>query len=297
MTESSFYPGTTVLRNRRGITDKEELARAEAYFVGVRLATIGLAPVERTFTAAHLRALHGWLFGDVYDWAGNYRSEDFSKGGTHFWPHDLIDARLTKVLVRLHEGPLLSEVVEDEVFLSGLALLYLDLNHVHPFREGNGRAQRSFLADVAQVSGRSVDWTLLDKDRNDRACAAATRSQNPAPLRALLEPLILAPGDPGGPAAARLIYAFRDAAATAGAAGGRSRRGSTPPQEERDRDLVLKAIEAGLELTRLSEQTRELADRRRAYVRELAANGRTMEWIALRLGITKSAVQKILGRP
>lgn len=295
MPDPYLYPGTSILRNRRDITDKDELAEAEAYFVETRLAAISDAPIEQSFTPGHLCAIHHWLFCDLYEWAGTYRRTDFSKGQTQFWDFSGIETRLTKVLGRLREGPLLTEVADDDVFLRGLADLYLDLNHVHPFREGNGRTQRIFLGHVAEVSGRSLDWTQVGKEENDRACASATVHLNPAPLRALLErTLITADDDPLLPSA-RLIYSFREATALACAgAVGRSERAG---DDERDQQLVLQAIEAGLELTRLSEETRQAADLRHGYVKALNDGGRSMEWIATRLGISKSAVQKILDRP
>lgn len=73
-----LYPGTSILRNRRDITDKDELAEAEAYFVETRLAAIG----------------------DLYEWAGTYRRTDFSKDQTQFWDFSGIETRLTKVLGR-----------------------------------------------------------------------------------------------------------------------------------------------------------------------------------------------------
>ena len=78
VTDLYLYPGTSVLRNKRDITDKQELAEAEAYFVEARLAAIRDAPIERSFTPEHLCGIHRWLFGDIYSWAGEYRRTDFS---------------------------------------------------------------------------------------------------------------------------------------------------------------------------------------------------------------------------
>jgi cell filamentation protein len=290
-----LYPDTSVLRNRRGILDKDQLAEAEAYFVEARLAAIDDAPIEQSFAPGHLCSIHHWLFGDLYEWAGAYRRTDFSKGQTQFWDFNGIEARLTKVLGRLREGPLLAEVVDDDVFLRGLADLYLDLNHLHPFREGNGRTQRIFLGHVAGISGRSLDWTQVRKEENDKACASATVHQNPAPLRVLLERSVVSAEDDPLLPSARLIYSFREATALARAAA--RGRPEQARDAERDQHLVLQAIEAGLELTRLSEETREAADLRHGYVKALHEGGRSMEWIATRLGVSKSAVQKILDRP
>jgi cell filamentation protein len=283
-----LLPGTTVLRNRRGITDGAELAEAEAYYVEARLAGIEEAGYARTFRADHLSAIHRWLFADLFDWAGEHQTRDYTKDGTQFWPAESLGRRLDKVLDGLvRSSPLLTGSVDDETFVVGLSWLYLDLNHLHPFREGNGRAQRRFLDDVAAVSGRLLDWSLLDRRTNDHACAVATQSQSPTPLRAVLEPLVFPLTDERAPAT-RDIDVFREART--------AQRWTHVPPSEADPDLVLRAIEAGLELTALSERTAEVADLRRGYVRQLHDGGRSLDWIASRLGVSKSAVQQILRR-
>jgi cell filamentation protein len=285
--DAYLVPGTTVLRNLRGLTDPAELAEAEAYFVEARLATIAGATYGRTFRADHLAAIHQWLFQDLFAWAGVHRTRDYTKGGTQFWPADSLGRRLDKVLDALARSDLLTGVPEDDDLTAALAWLYLDLNHLHPFREGNGRTQRHFLGEVAAISGRILDWSLLDRAENDAACALATQSGNPGPLRALLEPLVFSTEEDRAPAA-RDIDSFREARTA-------HRWTHVRPSAE-DHDLVLRAIEAGLQLTDLSERTNDIADRRRAYVKQLHDSGRSLDWIASRLGVSKSAVQQIIRR-
>jgi cell filamentation protein len=75
------WPDTDVLRNRLRIRDQAALNEAENGFVSVR-ATAGL-PHGR-FSLTQYRACHRWLFGDVYDWAGQYRRVRLAKGGKRF---------------------------------------------------------------------------------------------------------------------------------------------------------------------------------------------------------------------
>jgi hypothetical protein len=90
-----FWPNSTVLRNKLGITDADVLHDAEYRLAAVRRTEIvrGLAPIAETYDAEHLKALHGWVFQDVYEWAGRVRDVPISKM-TDFAPLDRIDGCL-----------------------------------------------------------------------------------------------------------------------------------------------------------------------------------------------------------
>jgi cell filamentation protein len=79
-------PESGVLKNRLGITDEASLEAAEADFVAERSRELSQTPLKGRFDLAHLQAMHRHLFGDVYDWAGELRTVDISKGG-HLFAH------------------------------------------------------------------------------------------------------------------------------------------------------------------------------------------------------------------
>ena len=82
-TESSdpyLYPGTTVLRNLRGITDPQQLEEFEARSTHRRLAELIEAPVSGEFDVTHLKAIHRYIFHDVYKWAGEFRTGVWPSG-------------------------------------------------------------------------------------------------------------------------------------------------------------------------------------------------------------------------
>ncbi|MCA2304811.1 Fic family protein [Mycobacterium intracellulare] len=153
-----FWPDSTVLRNKLGITDAEELRNAEYRLVAVRQAEItrGGAAITETFDAEHLKSLHGWLFQDVYDWAGRYRDVAISKL-TGFAPVDRIDDCLDRA------AGLVSDTrwqgISDTRFAHAAAEVFAWVNYAHPFREGNGRASRAFMDAVAVKSGRWLDYS------------------------------------------------------------------------------------------------------------------------------------------
>jgi len=77
-------PETGVLKNRLGITDEAILETTEAKLVAIRTYELAKNPLAGNFDLAHLQAIHKRLFGDVYEWAGEIRDRDISKGTTRF---------------------------------------------------------------------------------------------------------------------------------------------------------------------------------------------------------------------
>lgn len=75
-----FWPGTRVLVNKFGITDPGALRRVEYLFAARRQweITDGKVVIPATFGAEHLRAVYAHLFGDVYEWAGQWRTVQMS---------------------------------------------------------------------------------------------------------------------------------------------------------------------------------------------------------------------------
>jgi cell filamentation protein len=102
-------------------------------------------PLRRTFDLEHLRALHGWLFQDVYEWAGAIRSVAITKGRSVFARPLFIEEQARIISERLHSENLLRHASVNEL-PAWLASYYGDLNALHPFREGNGRTQRFFFS-------------------------------------------------------------------------------------------------------------------------------------------------------
>jgi cell filamentation protein len=180
--EDEYYPGTSVLTNLEDIRDPEELLERET--------ELQLAAYEAIFTSfdesltpdlPFFYYLHHLTFSPLFVWAGRPRTVGISKGGTPFCPPQNIDAMMNALFAEL----------EREGWLSGLgvgpfteraAYYACEINAVHPFREGNGRAIRFYL-DVlsARARGDLFDWTLTGEDEYLRACVAGF-SQNYGPM-------------------------------------------------------------------------------------------------------------------
>jgi cell filamentation protein len=77
-----------------------------------------------------------------------------------------------------------------EDFIKRLAYHYDQLNYIHPFREGNGRAQRVFWSRAAKDADYEIDWGLIVGDENDEACRQAAEQSDLSGLEAMFSRLV-----------------------------------------------------------------------------------------------------------
>lgn len=163
---------TGVLRNLVGLTDDLSLAAAEYALSMGRLLELSQMDLSAQGTVSQLRWIHHYLFQDVYDWAGQLRTVNIEKGGSLFLPIQMFDTGIPYCERVLHDDGLLRDM-DYEQFIRRLSVNYDNFNVLHPFREGNGRAQRFFWDLVAHDAGWHFDWRLVDKEENDGASAQA----------------------------------------------------------------------------------------------------------------------------
>ena len=166
-TESSdpyVYRGTTVLRNLRGLTDPEQLQQFEARSTHRRIAELIETPLAGRFGAAHLKAIHRYIFQDVYEWAGQFRIVNISKGGHLFGLAPFLESVMQQTLGKLAAESHLAGLDAKE-FAHRAAYYLGELNAAHPFREGNGRTQREFIREVGLKAGYYIDWRATTPER------------------------------------------------------------------------------------------------------------------------------------
>ncbi len=168
---SYSWPGTTVLRNRLGLHDRDDLRIQEYAFVSTRQADleVGTVVIPATYDAAHLRAIHHHLFQDVYDWAGEHRTVPLAKDISEFAPTNRISSYLDGAAAMV-DNTSWPSVPADE-FARTMAKVYAWANHAHPFREGNGRATKIWLAAIAEQSPWQLDYERIDADAWNQAAA------------------------------------------------------------------------------------------------------------------------------
>lgn len=177
------YPGTDILRNRLEIRNADQLAAAESRLTALARTELAVQPIRGDYDLAHLQAIHRHLFADVYDWAGQLRTVAIAKTDMFCLPQH-IETYAADIFGRLvRESHLVGLCPES--FVARLTRYLADVNALHPFREGNGRAQRAFFAQLAVEAGYRVDWSSVDRDHNDHAFIHAMRGDE-QPLQNLL---------------------------------------------------------------------------------------------------------------
>ncbi len=179
------WPGTAVLRNKLGISDEDELDYRERELVSMRRRE-GI-PAGR-FDLKHLRAIHRQLFQDVYDWAGELRTVEISRGGSQFQLRRFMEVGMADVHRRLVAADFLRRL-EPDAFVRQAAEIIGDVNYVHPFRDGNGRTQLLYLDQLAEQAGHPLDLTRLTRDRWIPACQAAHQGRHAELAVTLLDAL------------------------------------------------------------------------------------------------------------
>lgn len=74
------YPNSIVLKNKFNIKDGAELELAEKEYTSLSIAEIKVTPLKGGMDLKHLQNIHKYIFNDIYDWAGELRSVNISKG-------------------------------------------------------------------------------------------------------------------------------------------------------------------------------------------------------------------------
>ncbi len=144
------------LKNKLGITDSAELARVEEKISKEKALELFETHLLDTFEAGKftsLASIHRYLFGEIYDFAGQVRRENIAKGNFRFAPVMYLQAALENI-------DKMPQSTFDEIIEK-----YVEMNVAHPFREGNGRSTRIWLDCILKKELHQViDWSKVDKE-------------------------------------------------------------------------------------------------------------------------------------
>jgi cell filamentation protein len=125
-------------------------------------------------TAKGLQQIHAYLFGGLYDFAGQIRQKNISKGGFQFATSHF----LGNTLKQIEEMP--------ENTFEEIVKKYIEMNIAHPFMEGNGRSARIWVDLILKKQlKKCVDWSLISKQ--DYMSAVMLSPTNNSPLKTLLK--------------------------------------------------------------------------------------------------------------
>ena len=146
-----------VITNKLGITDSPTLAREEERIskkAAARLFEQNLLNNMPSGTWTTLQDIHKVLFQDIYDFAGELRTVNISKGNFRFVPVMYL-SEAVKTIEHMPQDTF-DEIVEK----------YVEMNVAHPFREGNGRSMRLWLDHMLCVElQKTIDWSQIDKEK------------------------------------------------------------------------------------------------------------------------------------
>lgn len=152
------YPGSHTLINFLHITDADLLEAAEREITAFAASHIEFSPPP--YSLDYLCSIHKTLFEDIYAWAGSIRAIDISKGGTRFCLAHRIVAEAKKVFSSLAQEDNFERCNRAEL-VKKVADFYGDINMLHPFREGNGRAQRILFEHIVVNAGFEIAWASI----------------------------------------------------------------------------------------------------------------------------------------
>src|SRR3984885_709682 len=159
--DAYFWPESNVLKNKAGLTHAATLRSFEYEVTRQRAEQLRARPLQGQFDTAHYRAIHRHLFQDVYEWAGEYRKVEFSKGNSAFAPLKTATQTLEswgeKILGDIAAENYL-QGLKTAAFVERLTHHYGELNFWHPMREGNGRATKEFLYQLAKEAGYQLEF-------------------------------------------------------------------------------------------------------------------------------------------
>ena len=178
------YRGTDILKNKAGLTSPEALEEFETAMTFARSEEP--LPAGR-LSVTHYKNIHHHLFQDVYSWAGSYRTVRVSKGQTVFCYPENISAEMTRLFAQLKNDNYLRNHAQQDFSLAAAHFL-AELNAIHPFREGNGRTQLTFLAVLAESAAHPINLNRLDPDETLSAMIESFNG-NECPLATLIEGL------------------------------------------------------------------------------------------------------------
>ena len=156
------YEGTTCLVNKLGIRDEKKLSEIEAQITFAKAVMLEETPIDDDFGFEHFKKIHDFLLCDLYEWAGQVRTVDISKKRTKFLDAASVESIGTKCFAKVKDGYF--ENLSFDEFVKRIAEFYNDVNYIHPFREGNGRTQRIYFAQLIRHYGYDINFADVDTD-------------------------------------------------------------------------------------------------------------------------------------
>ncbi len=189
------YGKEEVLKNKLNINTIEELEKQERLITSYKLAKLYLDPGKQTFDVEHYLSIHKFLFEDIYDFAGKFRTEKITKRISFCSPM-FIYSELERTLKDARNR--IKTLTSKEAILDYIPILHSDLDVIHPFREGNGRTEREFIrqyinfvCEFNSLGSMCLDYNKVDKNEFVDAVVKADALLDYTDLRKIFENILI----------------------------------------------------------------------------------------------------------
>lgn len=194
--EADFEPGSNglVLANLLGVTNPAVMSEIELdLLIRLQDALVEEVAVDQVFSGADLCAWHHRWLGEVYAWAGKYRSLNLSKDGFPF----AASAQIPRLMSLLERDILRRytpcQGLREQQLAEAIATVHIELILIHPFREGNGRIARLLAILMALQAGwPSLDFSAWDANRDAYFEAVRAGLTDPGPMTRWVLPVLRA---------------------------------------------------------------------------------------------------------
>lgn len=158
------YKGIGILKNKFNIKKLDELRKQEIFFTSIRITELHLNSIKGVLNFEYLKKIHYYIFQDVYDFAGQIRKVDIEKGHSKFCCFQYIEDEAKRIFDKLERENFFTNYDHSE-YCEKIAEFMGDLIALHPFREGNGRANREFFRNLCLKAGYELNYELFDKEK------------------------------------------------------------------------------------------------------------------------------------
>nr|WP_312576149.1 Fic family protein [Sedimentibacter sp.] len=165
------YPNSDILKNKLNIKDKNNLNIAERELTSLRLAEIEKNQIKGIFDIKHLQDIHRYIFQDIYGWSGQIRCVNIAKGNMFCYSENILSYG-ELIFQKLKEEDYLINIQENKIY-GRLSYYMSEINALHPFREGNGRAQRVFISSLGKVAGFEIDFKQISNSEMIKISSSA----------------------------------------------------------------------------------------------------------------------------
>lgn len=200
--EGQFQPGSNdeVLLNKLDITSSSEMDDIELDLLAQLTETVvNEVSEDQQITTEELCEWHRRWLGNVYEWAGQFRSVNMGKDDFQFAAAHLIPKLMEDLEQKYLKLQTPCNAMDEERLIEALAIVHIEYILIHPFREGNGRLSRLIATIMALQAGQPIlDFSYMDEFKNEYFSAIQAGLDNDEPMKAVFRQVLRASQENAG---------------------------------------------------------------------------------------------------